>query len=127
MGKEQSPSSTDYKSTLFLPQTDFPMRANLAQREPSFLQAWDESGVYERLMADRSDKPLFILHDGPPYANANIHIGTALNKILKDFITISPGGEERKNTLFLSLCLCCKRFGGVTLSVCVFLLYNQCF
>ena len=87
MGKEQSPSSTDYKSTLFLPQTDFPMRANLAQREPSFLQAWDESGVYERLMADRSDKPLFILHDGPPYANANIHIGTALNKILKDFIT----------------------------------------
>ena len=53
--------ANDYKDTLFLPQTDFPMRANLAQREPSFLQAWDESGVYERLMAERSDKPLFIL------------------------------------------------------------------
>jgi len=76
----------DYKKTLNLPQTDFPMRANLSKREPDFLQMWREMDLYGKLMSQAAESPLFILHDGPPYANANIHIGTAFNKILKDFI-----------------------------------------
>ena len=76
----------DYKNTLNLPQTEFPMRANLARREPGFLEMWTEMDLYGKLMSRADGKPLFILHDGPPYANANIHIGTAFNKILKDFI-----------------------------------------
>ncbi|MDR1509125.1 MAG: isoleucine--tRNA ligase [Synergistaceae bacterium] len=76
----------DYKDTLFLPKTDFPMRANLSSREPEFLEFWDQSDIYGRLRDGRSSRPRFILHDGPPYANSNIHIGTALNKILKDMI-----------------------------------------
>ena len=76
----------DYKNTLNLPQTEFPMRANLAKREPGFLKMWKDINLYGQLMARSDGKPLFILHDGPPYANANIHIGTAFNKILKDFI-----------------------------------------
>ena len=79
-------SSKDYKETLFLPQTDFPMRANLAQKEPGIIEFWKQAAVYTKLMEERKECPAFILHDGPPYANANIHIGTALNKILKDII-----------------------------------------
>lgn len=79
-------SSKDYKDTLFLPQTDFPMRANLAAREPGFLDFWEKTGVYSKLVETRKDHPPFVLHDGPPYANANIHMGTALNKVLKDII-----------------------------------------
>lgn len=79
-------SSKDYKDTLFLPQTDFPMRANLSKREPDFLELWEKLGVYSKLVSSRKEHPPFILHDGPPYANANIHIGTALNKTLKDII-----------------------------------------
>ena len=79
-------TSKDYKNTLFLQQTDFPMRANLAAREPAFLEFWEKSGIYSKLVNERGDRPFFILHDGPPYANANIHIGTALNKVLKDII-----------------------------------------
>lgn len=78
--------SNDYKDTLFLPQTDFPMRANLSSREPGFLEFWEKHQVYRKLVEGRRDRTHFILHDGPPYANANIHIGTALNKILKDII-----------------------------------------
>ncbi|MDO4952916.1 MAG: isoleucine--tRNA ligase [Synergistaceae bacterium] len=76
----------DYKETLLLPQTEFPMRANLAQREPEFLKFWQGMDLYGELKKKNSGKPSFILHDGPPYANASIHIGTATNKILKDFI-----------------------------------------
>lgn len=76
----------DYKNTLNLPKTDFPMRANLAKREPAFLEYWNRSDVYGKLMERPIGKGTFILHDGPPYANSNIHIGTAFNKILKDFI-----------------------------------------
>ena len=79
-------SSKDYKDTLFLPQTDFPMRANLATREPDFLDFWERTGVYAKLVESRKDRAPFLLHDGPPYANANIHIGTALNKVLKDIL-----------------------------------------
>ena len=77
----------DYQKTLQLPKTDFPMRANLPKREPEMLKHWEENQFYQKLQADGKEKelPLFVLHDGPPYANGNIHIGTALNKILKDF------------------------------------------
>lgn len=76
----------DYQKTLNLPQTDFAMKANLAQREPLFLQKWNEQKLWDKIKAKSKGKKQFILHDGPPYANGNIHIGHALNKILKDFI-----------------------------------------
>ncbi len=78
--------SQDYNSTLNLPKTDFPMRAGLPKSEPVTLQNWEDEKVYENLMKVNEGKPLFILHDGPPYANGDIHLGHALNKILKDFI-----------------------------------------
>ncbi len=76
----------DYKSTLNLPQTGFPMRANLAQREPEILARWEKTGLYHAITARRRGSAKFVLHDGPPYANGHIHIGHALNKILKDVI-----------------------------------------
>ena len=79
----------DYSETLFLPQTDFPMRAGLPQREPEILKRWEEGDLYKQLRAAAKGKEKFILHDGPPYANGNIHIGHALNKILKDVVTRS--------------------------------------
>ncbi len=78
--------TTDYKSTLFLPRTAFPMKANLPNREPEMLARWAETGLWQRLRAAGEGKEKFILHDGPPYANGPIHIGTAMNKILKDII-----------------------------------------
>jgi isoleucyl-tRNA synthetase len=77
---------TDYSATLNLPDTPFPMRGNLPQREPGWVQAWNEHGLYQRLRAARVGAPKFILHDGPPYANGQIHIGHAVNKVLKDMI-----------------------------------------
>ena len=79
----------DYSKTLFLPQTAFPMRAGLPQREPEILKRWNEIGLYQRLREDARGRARFVLHDGPPYANGNIHIGHALNKILKDVVTKS--------------------------------------
>ena len=79
----------DYSETLFLPKTEFPMRAGLPQKEPGILERWRDLGLYERLRADSKGRPRFVLHDGPPYANGNIHIGHALNKILKDVVTRS--------------------------------------
>ena len=79
----------DYSATLFLPQTDFPMRAGLPQKEPEMLERWARLDLYRRLREAAAGRPRFILHDGPPYANGNIHIGTALNKILKDVVTRS--------------------------------------
>ena len=78
--------ATDYSNSLNLPATEFAMRANLPQREPAMLGEWESSDLYQTLMEKNADKPTFILHDGPPYANGDIHIGHALNKILKDFI-----------------------------------------
>ncbi|MBM3530037.1 MAG: isoleucine--tRNA ligase [Alphaproteobacteria bacterium] len=83
------PAGRDYSQTLFLPQTEFPMRAGLPQREPELLKRWENQGLYRRLREKAKGKPRFILHDGPPYANGNIHIGHALNKILKDVVTRS--------------------------------------
>ena len=76
----------DYKATLNLPKTDFPMKASLSKKEPEILEQWEHIGLYERIRRNCSGKPRFILHDGPPYANGHIHIGTAMNKILKDMI-----------------------------------------
>jgi len=76
----------DYAKTLNLPQTDFPMRAGLPQREPDFLAKWQELDIYKRVQEKRQGQPKYILHDGPPYANGDIHMGTALNKVLKDII-----------------------------------------
>ncbi|MBM4341209.1 MAG: isoleucine--tRNA ligase [Deltaproteobacteria bacterium] len=79
----------DYRDTLNLPKTEFPMRANLAKREPEFLKMWETKQIYETLTQQAKGRTKYILHDGPPYANGNIHIGTALNKILKDIIVKS--------------------------------------
>jgi isoleucyl-tRNA synthetase len=81
--------ATDYSKTLYLPQTDFPMRAGLPQREPELLARWTEIDLYRRLRETARGRPKFVLHDGPPYANGHIHIGHALNKILKDLVTRS--------------------------------------
>ena len=78
--------SQDYNKTLNLPKTDFPMRAGLPASEPVTLKSWENNKIYDKLMEKNEGKPTFILHDGPPYANGNIHLGHALNKILKDFI-----------------------------------------
>jgi isoleucyl-tRNA synthetase len=85
-----TPAKTrDYSETLFLPRTDFPMRAGLPQKEPELLARWRSLDLYGRLRAAAEGRPRFVLHDGPPYANGNVHIGTALNKILKDVVTKS--------------------------------------
>jgi isoleucyl-tRNA synthetase len=87
--KPQKSDTSDYSKTLFLPDTEFPMRAGLPQREPEILKRWNEIGLYERLRLAARGRAKFVLHDGPPYANGNIHIGHALNKILKDVVTKS--------------------------------------
>ena len=79
----------DYRQTLNLPKTEFPMKANLAKREPEILKMWEERGIYHEINRQAKGRPKYILHDGPPYANGNIHIGTAMNIILKDFIVKS--------------------------------------
>src|SRR5690349_326119 len=87
--KPQKSDATDYSKTLFLPQTEFPMRAGLPQREPEILKYWNEIDLYGKLREEARGRAKFVLHDGPPYANGNIHIGHALNKILKDVVTKS--------------------------------------
>ena len=74
--------SQNYKDTLNLPRTDFPMKANLAAREPEMLRAWENSKLYQRIQKSRDGRELFVLHDGPRFANGDVHMGTALNKIL---------------------------------------------
>jgi isoleucyl-tRNA synthetase len=83
------PMSTNYKDTLNLPKTDFPMKADLITREPARLAKWEETALYSRIQAVHKEDPLFVLHDGPPFANGDVHMGTALNKTLKDFIVKS--------------------------------------
>ncbi len=88
-GESLAESPPDYSKSLFLPRTDFPMRGQLPKKEPELLARWREIGLYERLIEAGRGKPKFVLHDGPPYANGNIHTGHALNKILKDLVTRS--------------------------------------
>ena len=78
--------SEDFNNTLNLPKTDFPMRGNLPQREPEMLDKWEQDRLYYALSEKNKGKPSYTLHDGPPYANGNIHMGTAMNKVLKDII-----------------------------------------
>ncbi len=88
---KHEPGGRDYRETVFLPETAFPMRAGLPKAEPEMLAKWDAADLYHAVRKDRQAAgcPLFVLHDGPPYANGNIHIGHALNKILKDFVVRS--------------------------------------
>ena len=76
----------ELKDTLQLPRTDFPMRANLVQREPARLAHWEKIRLYDAIQKKRAAAPAFVLHDGPPFTNGDVHIGTALNKSLKDFV-----------------------------------------
>ncbi|MDH6264678.1 isoleucyl-tRNA synthetase [Rhizobium sp. SG_E_25_P2] len=89
MTMNDTADKNDYSSTLYLPQTDFPMRAGLPQKEPEIAKRWKEQDLYKQLRASAAGRQKFVLHDGPPYANGNIHIGHALNKVLKDVITRS--------------------------------------
>lgn len=109
----------DYNKTLNLPQTTFDMRAGLPKKEPGFVAHWDEMDLNGKMLKKNEGKPLYVLHDGPPYANGDIHLGTALNKVLKDIIVKyknmtgycspyvpgSDGGSPRG-----SPCLCPNRF-----------------
>ena len=76
----------NYRDTLNLPQTSFAMKANLTQREPQQRKLWEQEKIYEKLQAARAGRPLYVLHDGPPYANGDIHVGHVINKVLKDFV-----------------------------------------
>ena len=76
----------DYKDTLNLPVTEFPMRANLPNKEPDTLERWNSEQLYKKMLKKNEGKPSFVLHDGPPFSNGYIHMGHALNKVLKDFI-----------------------------------------
>ena len=91
MADDAQPTARDYRETVFLPDTPFPMRAGLPQREPEILAKWAEANLYEATRKQRQadGAPLFVLHDGPPYANGAIHIGHSLNKLLKDFVVRS--------------------------------------
>src|SRR3978361_2487097 len=81
-----APPSSDSRATLTLPDTPFPMRGDLPKREPGWVKEWEDQGLYKRLRAARCQNEKFVLHDGPPYANGQIHMGHAVNKILKDMI-----------------------------------------
>src|SRR5215468_12053172 len=86
---DSAPPRRDYKDTLNLPKSDFPMKGNLAQLEPRMLQWWEQRVIYQKMLDKNRGKSTFVLHDGPPYANGDLHIGHALNKILKDVINRS--------------------------------------
>ena len=88
MCSDKTDPEIDYKSTLNLPETKFPMRAGLPNREPGWLKRWENIGIYHNLRK-KTNRESFTLHDGPPYANGNLHIGHALNKILKDMVVRS--------------------------------------
>ena len=80
---------TDYKDTLLMPHTDFEMRGNLPTKEPIILKKWQEDNYYEKFLKAHEGEEYFVLHDGPPYANGNLHAGTAMNRVIKDFIVRS--------------------------------------
>ena len=83
---DTSEPTRDWRDTVFLPKTDFPMKAGLAAKEPAILDRWARMGLYDRLRAERAGRERFLLHDGPPYANGDIHMGHAMNKVLKDIV-----------------------------------------
>src|SRR5438309_6465814 len=83
MADAPEPTKPDYRSTVFLPRTDFPMKAGLPQKEPAIAAQWERDGLYRQIRQAREDREKFIFHDGPPYANGDMHIGHALNHTLK--------------------------------------------
>src|SRR6187549_2886230 len=89
MSVKEKEAPNPWKDTLNLPVTDFPMRASLTEREPERLRKWDQQKLYERIQEKTRGLPRFVLHDGPPFANGDVHMGTALNKILKDLVVKS--------------------------------------
>ncbi|MGZ6010062.1 MAG: class I tRNA ligase family protein, partial [Rhizomicrobium sp.] len=89
--KDSETKPRDYRASLFLPATDFPMKAGLPEAEPKWLARWEAMDLYGRMRKAAKGRPLFILHDGPPYANGEIHMGTGMNKVLKDFVVRSRG------------------------------------
>ena len=89
MADSPEPAARDWRDTVFLPKTDFPMKAGLAAKEPAILATWEADDLYGQLRAARAGAERFILHDGPPYANGDIHMGHAMNKVLKDIIVRS--------------------------------------
>ena len=91
-----SEASADFKDTLNLPKTSFPMKANLAQNEPKYIKAWTEQNTYKKILEKNKDAKPFVFTDGPPYANGKLHIGHALNKILKDIIIKSKNMSDQK-------------------------------
>src|ERR1700690_1379902 len=91
MSNPPQPQAHDYRASLFLPSTDFPMKAGLPEAEPKWLARWEAMDLYGRMRKAAKGRPLFVLHDGPPYANGEIHSGTGLNKVLKDIVVRSRG------------------------------------
>src|ERR1700731_2721266 len=89
MLRSRAAMSQNYKDTLNLPRSNFPMKANLTAHEPELLKMWEETRLYEQIQKSREDRQLFVLHDEPPFANGDVHMGTALNKVLKDLIVKS--------------------------------------
>ena len=89
MTDQPAQKTDDYKSTVFLPQTDFPMKGGLSAKEPAIAARWEAMDLYGKLREKRAGRERFILHDGPPYANGDIHMGHAMNKVLKDIIVRS--------------------------------------
>ena len=123
MADHPNAPSRDYSKTLFLPKTDFPMRAGLPKKEPQILAFWERAALQDRILgkttnppqqkgATPSERPKFVLHDGPPYANGNLHIGHALNKVLKDIICRSKlcGLLDRRAIRGVSAAGCPGRF-----------------
>lgn len=90
----------EYKDTLLMPKTDFEMKANLNQKEPSFVKRWNTEDTYQKFVSVRANRKTFVLHDGPPYANGNLHAGTAMNRVIKDFIVKSKGMLGYQSTFF---------------------------
>jgi len=100
--------ATDYKNTLNLPRTDFPMKADLVAREPERLKKWQAAGLYTKIQAARANADKFVLHDGPPFANGDVHIGTALNKILKTSSSnTKPSGVSARPTCRVGIATAC--------------------
>ena len=112
-GDAKPAPGAEYKDTVFLPKTDFPMKAGLPQREPLLLARWEKLGIWKRLRAQSKGREKFILHDGPPFSNGHIHMGTSMNKCLKDFIQYAY--LQMLNLMEMAIILFALRLGLINL------------